>query len=697
MAENYSIVAAVHLLTQQGQETLGDKWQHFAQSLRTSLKQTGMEEDESNDELLLFSYPHPKAAFSSVSDCLEYIKNELGSESIEEKLPVQIVFHLVKNGEDFPPIRNTTSDLWNFVEPETFYVTRSLKHQWRQLMGDANAPAISFKDEGNGVFRADFEAGALAKMEKLFSHRKLVLTGNEIECFYCGMKTHAPASCPSKFLTMETEALSVVGHLHFPKLNKIFHKVFTDSSRVVTLLVSGIDPSEIRKNRELQVFVAYFDMLKIYQLRFLWNITFNVFGKWDRVCNKEKYKIDNQNMQLGLDCLRVGHYDQAEKYFKAESDRQEEGKRFYAVIGLAFLALEQGRDQETGYFLDMAFSFAKKEKEKIYISLLLSRYCGLTGDLWKAQYALKNIFLIDHFSAEALYQSVQIEVKSGFSKVAFKQLQNLVGCRKELFMTALMDPQLLPIHGFVEEMLAAKIEMDTQVAKEKLGQVIMDFTELELWFDEDNEQMQLYAETKLNLEKKFKHNSYYDILDVIVRGGELISFGKAMLEKSLDELSDSLDKLTLKYEAYNRFWNYYNYKFLFKNVEKTLNEFRVKQREIRALIKKNDGESYRNGLELLENISKRIDRLEKEYNKMLSMETLLNNAGLFGKKLFIAEAIVLAGALLLLPALASILPGDTGNMLKNPVFLRQTSVISSLVVAPVIALSLTMLDYKKEE
>lgn len=697
MTENYSILTAVHLLTQQGQETLGDNWKDFAQSLRTSLKQTGMEEDESSDELLLFSYPHPKAAFSSVFECLEYIKNGLGSDLIEEKLPVQILIHLVKDGEDFPPIRNTTSDLWNFVEPETLHVTRSLKHQWRQLMGDANAPAISFKDEGNGVFRADFEAGALAKIEKLFSHRELALTGNEPECFYCGMKTHVPSSCPSKFLTMETEALSVVGHLHFPKLNAIFQKVFTDSSRIINLLVAGIEPSEIRKNRELRVFVAYFDMLKIYQPRFLWNITFNVFSKWDRVCKKGKYKIDNQNMQLGFDCLRVGHYNQAEKYFRDEIDQQEAGKQFYAVIGLAFLALEQDRGQEMGHLLDMAFSFAKKEKEKIYISLLLSRYYDLRGDLWKAQYALKNIFLIDHFSVEALYRNVQIEVKSGFSKAAFKQLQALVGSRKELFMTALMDPQLLPIHGFVEEMLAAKIETDTQAAKEKLGQVIMDFTELELWFDEDNEQMQLFAETKLNLERKFKHNSYYDIVHVIIRGGELVSFGKAMREKGMDELSDSLDKLTLRHEVYKKFWNYYNYKFLFKAVEKTLNEFPVIHHELRALIKQNNGGAYRNALELLEKSSKRIDQLEKEYNKMLSTETLLNNAGLFGKKLFIAEMMVLTGALLLLPALASIFSGDTGNTLKDPVFLRQASIISSLVVAPIIALSMTMLDYKKEE
>jgi len=133
-------------------------------------------------------------------------------------------------------------------------------------------------------------------------------------CFYCGMQNHRPGQCPSKLLSMEHNGLDSVGYLSFEQIRKAYEKAFSNPAAMVAVVAAGVDPQQIRKNPGLMAFVGFFDINRVYQIRFLWNLAFSRYSKWQSAFKAQPVQADNKNLQLGLDCLRVGKYGQAEEF-----------------------------------------------------------------------------------------------------------------------------------------------------------------------------------------------------------------------------------------------------------------------------------------------------------------------------------------------------------------------------------------------
>lgn len=700
MAENDSILVAVRAQSFEGERLMGNKWAHFIHTFRGLLKQNGVEESGSVEELLLFQYSHPFSAFASVFEGLEKAKKKQGWKPSQGQVPIQLVFHLPQKGEPPTPLREVTSEIWSVLKKETPYVSRSLKQKWDLLMAGKKLPPHSFEKEGDGLFLLKLSQGSLGKAEKLFPLRDLAVRGKLPECFYCGMTSHEPALCPSKLLSGEMHGIDEVGYLPFAKMSAAYKKVFSNQEKAVNLLAAGVDMAKIRKSPELLIYVAYFDMFKIYQPRFLRDITFTTKAKWVSAISSESLHIDNKNMHMGLDCLRVGQYAQAQEFFNAESVKRE-GKQFHAVIGQAFLALETGRVQDMGRFLDRAHSLASLEKDRIYNGLLLSRYYELLGDIWKTKDVVKSILNIKPDCEEAQYRMIQLEVKDGYNEMAFKQLQTLAVERKDFFIMALMDPLLLPVHGFIEEVLTAKIQVVAKNANEKLVEAISECNELRSWFDEGNEKMDANFKMLADLEKQYKRKSYFDILDVITRGQNLIYSCKQLRDEGLDALDEKISELAGSYEKHLSFWNNYEYSFLFNKFQVGLGGIKQELLRARRLIKIASGEGYRKALELVDAAERDVKKLNKKIDRMLWVKMVLDGLKLFGKKLLIAEAVLVVLAVLLFPVLSSVLPGTPAaglvTLLKNASFQKQTILVIVLLLAPFVAFSLTIWDLRETE
>ena len=695
------ILVAVRPITYHGERQLGNKWTHLVHSLRALLQKKSVEESESSEGLMLFSFNHPYSAYSSVFQSLETVKREQGWKDSQGTVPVQIVFHLSSKSDPGTAVRELSSNLWNFLQQEKPYVTRALKVQWDQFMAGKDLPEHSFENEGEGVFRLVFTStAALIKSEELFPCRDLPLRGKTEECFYCGMNSHAPAVCPSKFLTMDMRGLADVGYVPFPLLVESFKKVFANQKSVVNLLAAGVDPAKIRKNVALLVYVAYFDIFKVFQPRFLWNLTFSSFAKWGAAEKSESLKINNRHMQFGLDYLRVGKYAQAEEAFSAERLNRE-GKPFYAAIGQAFVALEKGRVHDMGGFLDRAQSLASLEKERIYNGLLLTRYYNLIGDYWKAKetvtFTLKN--KLD--CSEVLYYQIQLEAATDFNESMFKQLQMLVLEQKNFFMAAMMDPRLLPVHGFVEEMLSAKVHTVTQKAKENMARAKIECDELLHWFDEDHEKMQLNVTTLANLEKQFQRKSYYDLLNVAAKAKALIHAARQLREESLDVLKEKIDAHRILYEKYQKFWNAYSYKPFFKKFQTTLAEVPKIVNLMRKLIKESSGKEYRDAVVLEEKLEKNLEGLKQTLGRMLWIKTAMEAVKRFGKYLIYSELVLAGVGIGLIFLLSMALPDSSGaglfKFISDPWFQKQAMFIITLLIAPLVALSLTVWSLKDSD
>ncbi|MDH3360432.1 MAG: hypothetical protein OEL55_06120, partial [Desulfobulbaceae bacterium] len=493
---------------------LDDRWVPFLGSLRKQVLKFGREAKGSSDALMLFLYDHPADAITSLQKIIPELKAEFKWNSdAMGSLPIQIAIHFDKTDDHSATIRDGSGKLWDFLHQETIYITRPLQLRWKDLMNNKDLPPHTMEREGMGLYRLDF-TDPNKEQVTLFPYRELASLGKEKECFYCGMTNHVPSACPSKILTMNMPGVSDVGYLPFKDLGAIYKEVIAKQDKVSAILADGVKPTEIRKNPTLLIFIAYFDLFKIYQLRFLHKLTFGLFYKWEEVLNRASKNTENTRLHLALDCLRVGQYDKAEKLFFEELSSRS-GKHFYATVGLAFRAIELQRDNDVQTFLQRASEIASSETEKIYINLLLTRNSLLDRDKWKAEQALENVFNIKADCDEARYAKIQYQIRTGQSELTFQELRMLAGIDKQYFMTMLMDPTLLPVHTLVEDMLAARLHILSQDAIDNLNKARAGCDELRYWLAEDAPELQESNEAMVGLEKQYERKSYYDLLDVI--------------------------------------------------------------------------------------------------------------------------------------------------------------------------------------
>lgn len=689
MTKTPSILLLVHVLTYQGQRLLHEKWASFVEALRKNLQQHGIERQNSGDELLLFQYNHPYPAYTSVVESLERAKKEVGWAGSTGRMPVQIVIHLEKEGDKPFPLKEPGAKLWDTLQQETPYVSRPLKMLWEQFMEGRKLPAHHFENDETGLFQIKFADAAQVRIEKLFAYRDRPLVGKFKECFYCGMTHHKPAKCPSKQLTAGLQGINAVGYLSFDEINAKYREIFSDSSAMGTMLASGIEPAMIRKDSALCVFLSYFDINLIYQPRFLWATAFAVLTTWDGTGRTDKIKIENRNLQMGLDCLRVGQYEDAYKLLTKENQALA-GQQFFANVGLAFIALERERTRDMAHHFEIASGLAGSEREKIYISLLLSRFYDLDGHLWKAEQALENVQNLYVDCAEILYRRVQILVRNGEAEQALRLLRNLVEENRRIFITAMMDPMLLPIHGLVEDILNSRIQAVGQESFENLALARTDCEGLRAWFDSDDPDLAVHLKTIENIEKKYHRKNYFDLVDVAATAKALSRSCPKLREAKLDALNGRADEVFNSWQKYHQFWQAYSYKTFFARFDELLKSSKRKIVDARSLA----GENLGKAKERLKAARGDLKLLIPIYARMTRLRIFLDAILVFLKKLLLTEVLLSGVVLVLFPAVTMLLmdssSADFIALLKDPQIQKKGLVVVNMLIAPLAAFAQTV-------
>ncbi len=697
MAEIHPILLAIHTLPHQGRRLLEGKWLFFLDTLRNQLLQRGREAEGSSEELLLINYSHPADIMLSLPAILADIKKEYNwnPESLGS-LPIQLVIHFDKKDEHSATLRDRSASIWDFLRQETLYITRPLQLKWEEMMKGKELPPLTIEREGMGLFRLSFADGNKERTN-LFPYRELAVLGKQKECFYCGMTNHLPGYCPSKLLSMDMEGINDVGYLPFAELSEIYKEVIAKQDKIATALAGGIKPSHIRKKPALLVFIAYFDLFKLYQLRFLNMLAFGFYRKWDDLQGRSAKSLDNRNLHLGLDCLRVGQYEQAERLFSDEIAKRD-GKHFYATVGLALWALEQKRDNDLQTYLQRAVNLASEEVEKIYINLLLARYCLLTGDKWKAEQALNNTFNLKQDCEDARYAKVQFHVRTGQGEQTFQELRALAGIDKQYFMTMLMDPTLLPIHTLVEDMLASRLHILHQDAIDNLNKARAGCDELRFWLDDDAPELQENNEAMAALEKQYERRSYYDLLDVVQHSQSIYYTCHQIRDKKLEELDKQVGQAESQWQGFSHFWKRYPYKTFFRDFTAELEKMSETIQLIKKLANRRTGETYRAALKELEKMGPSLAATKKIVQRMIWGKLFLDGVRIFAKNILITETILITLALVSFVAVNTFTSGaadsSIAKIFENQWFQRQATFITTAVFAPFIALMMTIWEIK---
>jgi hypothetical protein len=699
MKKNNSILLAIHTLSYQGGKILGSRWLPLIDAVRQALAKSGFEQPESSDELLLFIFPNPFLAVISLLEGLESAKADHGWQESHGALPVQTVIHLIEEEDALPQIQQTSASEWDMLQQETIYITRPLMRNWKELTAGRDLPEHRFEDEGGGFFQLVTTGKATLRKVELFSYRSLPVHGKLKECFYCGMTSHTPANCPSKFISMKVRGIDQVGYLPFEELNSIYKRIFPDYSDCSKKCAAGIKPAQLRQDKELLVFVTYLDLNRMFQLRFLANAAFCLNPRWEGQDSTDKINIDSRNLHLGLDSLRVGKYAQAEELLTRESKKRE-GKQFYATVGLAFWALELGRAKDMGHYLERAKNIASQEKERIYSHLLLSRYYELHNDFWKAKEAANQAIKINVDALECQYRKIQHDVRYGFDEGDLKRLRILMLGQKEIFMTALIDPLLLPLQGLVNDLALEQMQYQRQEAAKNMAMAETESAELRYWFDEQDPFIEENSRAMNELRKQYQKETYYDLLDVLERA-KGHAYGCQRIRKTkIEEFEARKKELENKLKQYQDFWQDYAYKNFFNAFQQSLLSIINALHETRGLIAGQQGQEYRAAVNLLDQVEVSLSSLQEMRDKMIWIRLLLNGVKILVKKLIFAELSVLAAGFIVFMALPMLLSNTSYvslyNILSDPLLQKKSWLISAFFLAPFLAIIWTVWQMKDE-
>lgn len=366
MVKGYPILLAVHPVSFDGTNLMGDEWEALLADLRRGLATGGLEARDSLSELMLFNFDHPLTALATIFEQLDKLRKKYPATAKKTKLPLQFVLHLETKNESPPPFRYSGSTVWEELAHHTFHLSPTLAGQWEKMMeGRLEVPRHELRPQGRFSQLVFTQPGALRR-KRIFPYRSVLAeAGSGRPCFYCNLRTHPPSQCPAKQLSMANMSLHDIGYQPLPELLRNFQTAFSNRKQMEALLGPGVEPEQIRKNPPLQAFISFFDLLAVYQPRYLQRVVFSVHSVWTGLNLKVRTKQDSRNLEIGLDCLRVGQYDRARDMLLVENQSMG-GKQYGANVGLAFVALERGRFDEAGHFLEIASSVAGVEKEDPY-------------------------------------------------------------------------------------------------------------------------------------------------------------------------------------------------------------------------------------------------------------------------------------------------------------------------------------------
>lgn len=694
MTPDPNLIIAIRSHTGQGRKILGDRWLGLFFTIRTLLREDAGELPESGEQLLLFRYPQAAEALESLFNRLEEAKKEYQWEESLGPAPIQLVMHWTEGGELPPLLIDPLEKSWDHLAYETPYLTSALRQKWPELSAAGRMPLHQLGEEENALSPLLFPDRALVERPPLFPSRRLPLIGKHKPCFYCGMTSHIPAACPSKLLTIQTQGLPTLGYLPLEQLDPLFQEALSREKNLINTLAAGISPTLFRKDPVLRIYAGYFDLNKVCQPRFLAAIAFSLHNRWSAIGRPEAVTSDSHTLHLGMDCLRVGQYSQAEEMFLNES-RRPKGKQLYATVGRAFISLEQGRIQDMGHYLESALRMAAHDKDRIYLNLLLSRHFQLLDDHWKAEQAIDNIISIDRECPDALYRQVEIAAATGFGDRALRQLRSLVLGEKELFIHALMDPALIPIEEAVEDILASRAESQNHDAAEMFGKAVAVCQELKEWLSEEDPELQALQNDLTIIEQQESQKSYYDLIDVAEKSCLLLQACYRIQEAKLEALNQRVEAGINRHEGLRNFWRQYTYPSIFPEFSQILGKIKETLSQAREGAGKNmHGKLYRTLHESLDQTDGQLEQLTQMSKKMALVRALLDGGKYFLKALVISELALLTllfmvgAALLALPPDSAL--GAAGQALRDPWAQKQVLTGITLMLAPLIALARTL-------
>ncbi len=544
--------------------------------------------------------------------------------------PATEVGELTIRSGDFPVSGVNPGDV--YISPEAL---KHIRNQRDIPVEDGPSPVPSWHKVGFDNMNRDGEAVR-------FLHQEALAAGEGEPCFYCGSRRHKAGMCPSKHMAHNTHGLDRLGYLSMRDINELFSEFLSVEKR---------DPDEFyREVREgggmgdNPAFQAFYELNRVYQLRFLRAIWYTSGNRWGRTA--EAMGENKGGIQwLAQDSLRVSDTARAAALLKEAQIRHPEDYRIYCTLG--YLYVEKGDLAEAEYFFNKALKFAKGNGSKIFVHFLLFRLNKLLGQHATAYRSISGILSLDSGCAEAIYEDMIIHFRQKDEKGALQRLVVLVSDERKYYVQALIDPELAPFRDVVADQLEVAFVKAKEASEEA---ALMATEEMErtraILREKDLEEAE---ELMSRIEDLRITDSYFARLDTVRLGNAITAMCRNAVQEQQKEVRKFLQDLNRQLERDMAFVVSYNFPRLVGSHAQRLVRIRERLRAAEAEPPPSSPEEINARILTREKLQLDLSRIEAEFGRLENWRQILLNGFKFVRNSIILLSIVIIAGVFLFP------------------------------------------------
>ena len=409
------------------------------------------------------------------------------------------------------------------------------------LLGDkfrigAGVPPLTAVCHGQWCFAALCDAESVGSGAYMSLPPEMV-TGAAEECFYCGLKSHEAAQCPSKVL--EDPSQDVWERLAMLPMDRL-RKVAQDLGRGDGGEMLSLDALLGRDDTRGLLGMALMDVCRPFQLRMLglvWRSRSKEWaGAFDQLAPEE-----GEFIWTAMRKVQAGDLDLAAEELKQAARRYPRSYQPRSLSG--FVSMEQGDWPQALYYFQESSRLCFSTVQQVFFTILRGRLHEVTGELDKALSMYREAEQLSRGWSETIYRQGVCQVKQGFVTQGLATIRVLVDRDPHFFTRLLFDPQLARGQQQVRSMSGemwreaqaahAKAKEELETLERKLGE----------WFGSEHPFSLRARQSILRLNALAEVENYVCIQRLVQ--------GCAELKEQFDEQVDAeVERLTKRVDVY---------------------------------------------------------------------------------------------------------------------------------------------------
>lgn len=290
--------------------------------------------------------------------------------------------------------------------------------------------SVSLREESGG------SAGALPQIVPV----NLVL-GKFPHCFYCGQRSHASSSCPSRSLeSLSASTWSQVAQLELPSMRSAVRKIDEDMGPLDEEERGAYILNVLKDNSQSGVMMrAFYDIVWPVQYRAI-NFFWRARNKDIQKASKDLSPMDNHPIWACLEGFRQKEYHEADRELQNLSHRYSKDFRIMSLRG--FVAMEHGDMAKAESYWKEAEVYSGYPVTQAWHAMLQARAMEYQGKFMQAAVQYEQVARVCPGWHDAEYRKAVCQIKSGFSEPAIATLIGIIEKNGHFFNKALIDPEL---------------------------------------------------------------------------------------------------------------------------------------------------------------------------------------------------------------------------------------------------------------